>query len=1816
MADVDLEVYGAPDLTYDFGRADAVASAANAAANHIEDQTASRISYAATARTDFSGYFSELFNANADIAASDARELVYRLRDVASFMGRLSDAAREENARRKRAREWRDRVEARRANWLEATWDDIFGEEAPPSDGPIDPPVFQATTLTSSPRQTPAPGSGGGGGGTSSARPENLRSFANGTAELDAGLSAHPGRLSEWTGDFMATCDFGGIDVSPVVAGFRAWLDANANDTAWANTIAQAFEDAGTNGGIGTVSDAALAASLAAAGVSATRQDLTIDPPTAWGGAPTTGFVNDPVNSATGNFLEPENDLPFPAATALLSLTRMYNSLNDGAGVFGLGWSSILDTTLLLGEDDARFVMADGRQIVFGRDGRDWARGTGENYWLNRASAEDLAARGLTVSEGLLVTDNAGAWWAFTTGGDWVGAGAGAGNVVTVHRDAAGAIVALEHSRNRRIDVDYVDGLVASVTSSDGRRVEYLYDDDHRLTAVTGPAGTRTYRWNDDDLIDQVTAATGVIECANVYDTQRRVREQVTEFGRHTRFTYLSGRVTEVADADGSNANTWIADRKGRLVGIIDTDGNRQSMAYDPTGNLVSVTDREGRITVHAYDTRGRKTRTVTPDGADITYGYDDHDRVTTVVTADGGIVTYDYPTDQERNPSRITDPAGGVTELDWENGLLRRARDPEGVILRFEYDAHGELVATRNADGATARLVRDGAGRVTQAITPLGAITRYTYSSEGSLLSREDPDGAIWRYEHGPGGVVTAIIDPLGARTELEYGPHGQLTRTTDPLGRVIDRAFDQFGNVTGVTLPDGAAWGFTHDALSRLREITDPAGGVWTREYDAAGELTRITDPTGVHTDLTRADETVTVRTAFAEASVRYDQYGRPERVEDAAGDASLITYDACGRPVELLDADGGLTRIERDLAGRVTAITTPAGRATRYEYDHCGRPVAAVDGNDARTTLEYDADSRIVARILPTGERAETTYDEVGRVVRLDTPGMGVTRLGYDRAGRLTFAQDARYGIRRFSYDAAGQLVAATNGIGGVTRYDYDERGRLTSITDPLGAVTTRTYTPLDRVASQTDALGRTTTARYDAAGRQIAQITPDGTTFELHYDEAGMASGLSVDGRRLTEIDRDSRARTMTIADHTGDETVTHTLRFTRLDQLAEQTSGDRSLRWEYDADGARTRLITPDGVTVDYTRDAAGHLTRIDHSRLGAVHYTRDAFGRILESRAGDSLQAWEYDNGFPVTHTRTDATGATVTRIERDHSGRILAVTDATGTTRYLHDDAAQLVSAVDADGETLWRYDAAGRLVSETTRHGERVSAYDGAGQLVSVTDADGETTFSYDPRGRRVREVAPDHETAYAWEERGWLRSVTERRADSEERQTSLHVDALGDLVEVDGIRLLWDTADGVPRALRVGSTDVFRAPGALAGIDGEWVVGGWRDARSAAADEPWAALRAVQSLGGGAVSITPSGDLAIAGLEWMGARAYDPSTRGFLTTDPLEAPIGAVWGTNPYSFAGNDPLHATDPLGLRPVTDAELTAYAEAHQGALADAGAAFGDWWDQYGDWVIGGVMLVGGIALMATGFGGPIGAVLAGAAVSGGISAISQKTTTGEVDWGKVGLDAAVGGIAGGAGSVAATALARGAQVARGAVLTGNASRGAQFAYNALGKGIPGNGGLAASVGEALGNNGIRAAVSGSVSGAAGNIADYSLNGENQTIEGYIQATGTGLLIGGGGSVLTQGLGRITSNLVGSELTPNLVARVSDSAHAGAPVNFGQVITQHGINHVGGGLLNLANTAVQPGGVGDKSLSDSFWQGFINGGTGPTTSLRS
>ncbi|KUM34515.1 hypothetical protein AR689_10250 [Arthrobacter sp. EpRS71] len=1372
------------------------------------------------------------------------------------------------------------------------------------------------------------------------------------------------------------------------------------------------------------------------------------------------------MNTATGNFIEPETDLGFAGAASGLAVTRMYNSLGSGLtgdGVFGPGWASVLDQHLVLTDEGGRWVMADGRAVDFPREGTGWARAVGENYWLTHEPVTtpwlaELSSVPEGVSEVLVVRDNQGGWWAYTTAGVWLGTGAGPGRTISAHRhtpsdssagrDEAvdggglGAVDRLVHVRGRFVEFDYVDGVVAVVRGSDGRRVEYGYDSEGRLVTVGSETGTRVYRWNEQGFIGSVVSAAGVVEAENTYDEAGRVVLQVTQHGRRTRFAYLPGRVTVVSDEDGSRSNSWVADGKGRLVGVLDAEDRRQSMSYDGHSNLVSLTERDGAVTVHGYDTRGRKVRTVTPEGADLTYGWDGQDRITTLVTAAGVAVTYEYADDLSRDPSVIVDPLGGRTELVWRDGLLTQVTDPAGVVIGFEYDTFGDLTATRNAAGDTARIVRDQAGRPVEALSPSGAATRFGYDDAGVLVRREDPDGAVWAFEHDAAGRTTAMVAPDGGRTVFEYAPNGELARTTDPLGRSIERVVDELGNITAAVLPDGGRWGFTHDNLSRLVGITDPAGHDWGREYDTVGALTAVVDPTGVRTGAVtdRSNGTATLTDAFATNTYSFDEYGRPTKVESVDGSAELVSYDAAGNPVELVDGEGGLTVLGRDAAGKITSITSPTGAVTRFEYDSCGRPFRSIDPVGAVTELSYDPDQRLTSRRLPGGEVETFAYDACGRLTAKHTPGEGTARYGYDRCGRLSFSQDSWYGTRRFSYNVAGELVSTTNGVGGETRFEYDTRGRLIRITDPLGGVTTRTYTATDQVDTVTDPLGRVTTATYDPAGRQLSQTDPDGTTTTWAYDAAGREASTSVDGALIAAISRDVAGRRVVITDHTGGAgyAVEHELCFDRRGLLTRKSNGtgNGTLSWEYDGDGNRTGFTDPTGTTTRYTRDPAGRVTAVSNPLLGDAAFTHDPSGRITTATAGNYTQEWVYRDGSLAEHSRVHADDpgtADVTLIGREDGGRITTLARNGVTTRYGYDTAGQMVTTTtdsqNASASVVgWVYDAGGRLLRETTPTGSRTYSYDAAGQLLTVTEPDGaRTEYVYDGLGRRVRVIGADGSwTEYAWGPTGYLTGTVERDRDGAEvSRHRLHIDALGELATVDGTPLWWDTAAPVPTLAGANTTQVLSLPGGVTGIGDAWSAPGWRAARPTDQHDPWAVLgnpttphpgspgvanAGFSSVLPSGITLTAGGGIDIAGLEWLGARAYDPATRGFLSADPLAPVLGAGWDGNPYSYAGNNPLNTTDPTGLRPLSDADLKAYDGSSRGAFAAAG----DWWHKNKEYVAGVAMVAVGGALMASGVGGPVGLALIGA----GADTIIQKATTGSVNWGQVALTGAVGVVAG------------------------------------------------------------------------------------------------------------------------------------------------------------------------------------------------------
>lgn len=917
--------------------------------------------------------------------------------------------------------------------------------------------------------------------------------------------------------------------------------------------------------------------------------------------------------------------------------------------------------------------------------------------------------------------------------------------------------------------------------------------------------------------------------------------------------------------------------------------------------------------------------------------------------------------------------------------------------------------------------------------------------------------------------------------------------------------------------------------------------------------------------------------------------------------------MSYDAAGRPVEIVDAERGLTKVEYNLAGRITQITTPEHRTMRYEYDACGRLSAAIDPAGGRTVLEYDADSRVVARRNPAGEISTVDYDAAGRVIRENIAGIGIARYRYDKHGRLVGVQDSRYGQRKFAYDAAGQLINATNGLGGVTHYEYDQRGRMVRMVDPTGGVTVFTYTELDVLDSVTDPLNRVTKATYDAAGRKLSQTDHDGNVIEWSYDAAGREDSVRVDGQSMARIHRDAEQRTTTVEDMTerADVPTQHTLTYNRRGQLVHRaTTRDadtEEMTWQYDADGLRIAMITADGTKVTANRDRTGKVVQLQHGTFGEVSFDYDAAGRLLQARAGELLQSWDYDHGYPVTHTATTAKGTAVTRIHRDDQGRIAQLEGPDTTTRYTYDAACQLTSASTDDVSMSWIYDEAGRIINEIRPDGKYTYLYDQAGQLLLIKNPAGETTtYEYDGQGRRILETDGENTTTYQWEPRGWLAQITRRHIDAPQT-VGLSVNALGELTDVNDVHLQWDYAAEVPSLLGVGATSVYQGPAGLMASDRGWSVHGWRAARATDHQDPFHPLSQVMGLSGTAdghpVGLGSDGSLRIAGLEWMGARAYDASSKAFLSMDPIAPPVGVAWAANPYSYAGNDPLHALDPHGLAPVTDAELQAYSESLQGPLTSARSAAGDWLSDNWEYVVGGIAIAGGVALMATGVGGPAGVALAmagGAVVGGGVSAVSQKAQHGEVDWQRVGTDAAIGGISGGAAGYAANGLrVAGSMASSSSMVTATGARGA----------------MSQAARPILTNSTHRTAIAGGTGGATNNVLNYHTYPDgDRNFTGYAQAAGAGALTGAAGSYGSAYLTPVTRD-AGASL--NITRSVTPTGRHGATqINMGA----QGGSFIGDGVAGAAssgtNALLTPGQTSQADYNRAVFNGFITGGGGP------
>ena len=1294
-------------VKYDDATSDALANACRTVAQNIDNALPPLKNSLTTALEEFKGHYADVAAANIDTTISDGRDIASIFRQLADVVDRLKESAHKENENRDLMYHYEHDLGGFRKWWVET-----FGGE-PPKPTSYKPDTSIDTTSLGHRESTETRS---GSMTVSSARPSTVRALSNTLANLGTSFDAEPGKLRNLSTEFMVKCQWGSVDAENLISTFEAWNKSNANDKTWLGIVADTFEKYGSSSQIITVANSTLEGAISAAGVSTERHDLEVPAPAVVGMSTTSGYVNDPVNVATGNFIEEETDMAFSGVVSACSVTRMYNSVavfgqHAVSGVFGAGWSSNIESRVQLNVENAVWTMADGREVTFDRMIREdgthgYARAPREAWWLEELPLTQLMgeegsiadpslryilhATDYDASSLLRISDNSGTQHIFSLTGVYLGMSAGAGTAVAYLRDEEGRVRAIVHQRGARINVEYTEGgLVGAIHSSRGQSVRYEYvtlDGRTHLCAVHGDAGTRRYEHDAAGLIHRVVASAGAVEVTNYYDPAGRITEQDTEYGRRVRYRYLPNGITDVSNEDASYTNLWVNDQYARLTAIVDAEGGRTSYAYDDFGNRVSVVDRDGSRTTRYSDERGRIIREVTDEGAETLFAYDEHDRVVSVAMS--AIETDPRARRAARlaRRARLEAEAQGRT-LDEATSGQESAQSPAVspmTTVTYEYANDFE----RNPSSMT-----DGNGHV----------TRFEWA-DGLLQRVVSPEGVTVSLEYDECGLLTGIRNAEQQLTRCEYSAAGHLVKIVSALGLETEFTYDSAGHMVCRQDPDGSRWRFEYAAGGRLVASVDPAGARTEYEYGPSGDIVAVVDPLGRRMERS------------------FDTNGNIDRITLPGGAQFSYAYDGLMRLVRTIDPAGGVWTREYDAASTLTALIDPTGVSVRTSVDSSRKTFTTNDGVD-RVRISCDHLGRPV--------RTEVLSEDSGPQVSADADDPTVSTMVYDGAGNPVQVLDAEGGLSRYEYNGSNQMVRMVSPAGRVTEYSYDACGRLAATYEAAGT------------AEQS-----VTRYEYDADSRLIRQVYGDGSEARVRYDACGRV--LSITGSGVASpvfYTWDSCGRVKSIRDN---KWGTRSFTYDAASQVVAVTNGAGGVtHYRYDEAGNVTSVMDPAGRITSYEYDLMGNVLAATNPLGVRTTSTYDAAGRLLTSTDGNgAVHSFGYDrDGVPCSHS---VNGSLLYRMERDSARRTMTTYDHAG------------VDAFGAPVVTVESYDRLGRLVRQRREFGAQIPQ---SFRTAYMDETGGyELSYAYDADGLRTEFVHPLGSSVYAYDAAGRMVKQTD--------------------------------------------------------------------------------------------------------------------------------------------------------------------------------------------------------------------------------------------------------------------------------------------------------------------------------------------------------------------------------------------------------------------------------------------------------------------
>lgn len=1193
------------------------------------------------------------------------------------------------------------------------------------------------------------------GGSTVSIVPHNAYQHGQITFSLNAEISQVQHYVSSAYSQFRSNTSWGTFDAGSLIAALHTWIEDVHEDATWLGKVAQMMLDAATYGNL-TNASVECHADLSGPGAKAQisldmnllnelmhddipmHHLLQVPGMSITGVNISSGYANDPVNVATGNFIESEVDLR-SRVNPVLRLERTYNSVlaalpNTPRGAFGKGWSSMLDSRLEQNSDSISWHTADGRELVFERDTNSasgYARTSNAPYWLEKVSESALdAAPTYNV-------DSVSAPFEEDTEGQ-----------EALYRALYSAVNKAVKPAHRLLPSSFEvtessePSYYWSVTNHSGSRYFYApsgelvaFMEGHPSSAVVALYNRGPKAKADGEFVAQrpsaliqPLSAQGIIFS---YDAQDFVSAAfLVNFGGDSSKEQSSGQAESQL-----NDVRYIYNSAGVLCEVQRPDGIRR---YEQTeDNLIhSVWNETGYCEVeNSYDADGRIVAQKTEHGRNISYRYEhglmtviedsgtgehaniwrsnEHGQLVSLVAGDGSRQSMRYNSYGYR--TYICECDGSVTHRSYdERARLVSENTPEGAVHRYTWDEYDRMIAHRIMNK------NRRAGTLTE--------TRYTYSQnplDPNPLTITRNGGNTTYLEWDNAGHCTAVADESGFKQHFTYNDHGQLLSSTDSSGAQTQYSYDAAGNLSSVTNPLGDTQYFEWDASGRLSAVTDAMGARWGLSYEEAAQNATPT-----------SEQHLTALT-------------------DPEGNITTFEYSA-GHLSAVIDPMGNRTSVERDTWGNVISMTDAAGAKTHYEYDELSQLVAIIDPCGARTEYEYSL----------TGD--------LSRIV--DATGVALSITHSRSHGEYSMRVEGAPGNYAVVTNALGRVVSASNSLMTMVP-GLGPAGSLHSDSSLAGLASAGKQRPAGPWASWSlvqpelrvpTILGsRDNVSRGDSA-LTAAHLPSVMTMFENRQDMA-VLFGVPVPKLNMPDA------------------------------SILLNSSSDSSAQAGYNTHGQIAQISSADGGAISFEYDAQGRMSRSISAAGRETFFEYDAAGRCTSQKTLKKTSELDADEGYLETIFTYDLAGRLLEKTIRDSAD---ASTAPSRLVQYTYDATGRRIKEDMGEKVTCYSYTSRGLIARiEDSVDGTRSFSYDAAGRLVNVEDALGGTSrCEYDALARPLRWITPAGiVTSYEWdaagrllrEERSGISFTVENAADSLVRTFSY--DAAGRLLTMnDGERI----------------------------------------------------------------------------------------------------------------------------------------------------------------------------------------------------------------------------------------------------------------------------------------------------------------------------------------------------------------------------------------------------------------------------------------